>query len=75
MIRFAREYGASPILQQPVAKLDGTDNLAGKVPHAVAQPLETKDIAIGQQHVTQIPWGHNILLMEKIKAELGGDWE
>jgi hypothetical protein len=25
MIRFAREYGAPPILQQPVAKLDSTD--------------------------------------------------
>jgi len=37
MIRFAREYGPSPILQQPVA---------------------------------QIPWGHNILLMEKVKSSL-----
>jgi len=25
MIRFAREYGAPPILQQPVAKLESTD--------------------------------------------------
>ena len=25
MIRFAREYGAPPILQQPVAKLESTE--------------------------------------------------
>jgi len=53
MIRFAREYGVSPILQQPVAKLGGTDNRAEKVPQSVAQPFETKDIAIGQQTVGQ----------------------
>ena len=67
MIRFAREYGASPILQQPVAKLGGTDNQMGKVPQAVAQALETKDFSTVQQPVAQIPWGHNILLMEKVK--------
>jgi predicted nuclease of restriction endonuclease-like (RecB) superfamily len=67
MIRFAREYGASPILQQPVAKLGGTGNQGGKVPQAVAQPLATHDTAISQQPVGQIPWGHNILLMEKVK--------
>ena len=46
MIRFARKYGASPILQQAVAKLDGMGNPGGNVPPAVAQPLFTKDIAI-----------------------------
>lgn len=67
MIRFAREYVPSPTLQQPVAKLGGTDNQIGKVPLAVAQLLETKEFSIVQQAVAQIPWGHNILLMEKVK--------
>ncbi len=67
MIRFAREYGASPILQQPVAKLGGTGNQVEKVPQAVAQPPGTNGVGIGQQPVGQIPWGHNILLMEKVK--------
>lgn len=47
MIRLVREYGATSILQQPVAKLESSE----KVP----------------QLVTQIPWGHNIMLMEKVK--------
>jgi len=42
-------------------------NQGTKVPQAVAQPFATKDIAISQQLVGQIPWGHNILLMEKVK--------
>lgn len=67
MIRFAREYGPPPTLQQPVAKLGGTDNQRGKVQQAVAQLLETKEFSIVQQAVAQIPWGHNILLMEKVK--------
>ncbi len=67
MIRFAREYAAPPTLQQLVAKLSGTDNRIGKVPQAVAQLLETNDFSIVQAPVAQIPWGHNILLMEKVK--------
>jgi len=67
MIRFAREYGASLILQQPVAKLDGTNNLMEKAPQAGVPTLEAKASSIGQQPVAQIPWGHNILLMEKVK--------
>ncbi len=67
MIRFALEYGVSPILQQPVAKLDGTGNQGLKMPQAVAQSPETKEISIMQRLAAQIPWGHNILLLEKIK--------
>lgn len=52
MIRFAREYGAPPILQQPVAKLPENSSLT---------PMDITDL------VTRIPWGHNVLLMEKIK--------
>ncbi|MFH2093380.1 MAG: PDDEXK nuclease domain-containing protein [Pseudomonadota bacterium] len=67
MIRFAREYGTFSILQQSVAKLDTIDKRMEKTPQVVAQKPEIKDIAICQQIVGQIPWGHNILLMEKVK--------
>lgn len=71
MIRFAREYGILPILQQPVAKLGGMGDQGGKVPQTVAQTVAqsagTNDVEIDQQPVGQIPWGHNILLMEKVK--------
>jgi len=52
MIRFAREYGSAPILQQPVAKLR-----LGKIMDTIKVP----------QLVAKIPWGHNVLLMEKVK--------
>lgn len=60
MIRLAREYGTTLILQQPVAKL-AEDN---KVPQPAAQ---TDAQTILQQLAAKIPWGHNILLMEKVK--------
>lgn len=60
MIRLVREYGFTPILQQPVAKLDASE----KVPQSVAQMVPS---AILPQLVAKIPWGHNILLMEKVK--------
>ena len=42
-------------------------NQVGKVPQTVEQSAGTNDVGIGQQPVGQIPWGHNILLMEKVK--------
>ncbi len=74
MIRFAREYGIQPILQQPVAKLSGTDISMEKVPQSVAQNLKTNSLLILQQLVAQIPWGHNILLMEKVKNLPAHHW-
>ena len=60
MIRFAREYDTSVILQQPVAKLpvptNDTENL-----------VQTGAPTIVPELLARIPWGHNILLMEKIK--------
>jgi len=76
MIRFAREYDPSSILQRSVAKL---------VPQPVApigQPkIEASEISqqpaaklaaptilpIVQRSVAQLPWGINITLMEKVK--------
>ncbi len=67
MIRFAHEYGASPILQQPVAKLPGASAKSEKVPQPVAQ-MPLNDLSTNlQQLVAKIPWGHNIMLMEKVK--------
>jgi len=67
MIRFAREYGTFSILQQPVAKSGRADNKMETMPQTVTQVPGTNDIAIGRQLVEQIPWGHNILLIEKVK--------
>lgn len=67
MIRLVREYGPQPILQQTVAKLAGTGNPMEKVPQPVAQIPETDSLPILQRLVAQIPWGHNILLMERVK--------
>lgn len=52
MLRFAQEYPESSILQQPVAKLES---------------IENESNVILQQLVAKLPWGHNILLMEKVK--------
>ncbi|HKZ17875.1 MAG TPA: DUF1016 N-terminal domain-containing protein [Geobacteraceae bacterium] len=51
MLRFYREYPDSSL----------------KVPQPVAQ-MPTNDLSANLQHlVAKIPWGHNILLMEKVK--------
>lgn len=61
MVSFYRAYpDDSLILPQAVAKL-ASEN---KVPQLVAQ-MDTS--AILQQLAAKIPWGHNILLMEKVK--------
>jgi len=66
MIRFAKEYGEPLILQQAVAKLSKGQN-AEKVPQTVAQLQQKEVLEKLHQTVTRIPWGHNILLMEKLK--------
>ncbi|RZB35063.1 MAG: hypothetical protein SRB1_00831 [Desulfobacteraceae bacterium Eth-SRB1] len=66
MIRFAREYDSHAILQQPVAKL-APDTLSANLPQPVVQLSVHKNSENLQQLVAKIPWGHHILLMEKIK--------
>jgi predicted nuclease of restriction endonuclease-like (RecB) superfamily len=62
MVQFYREYPSLyadlSIGQQPVAQLPG---------HGV--PSE-----FGQQAVAQIPWGHNVLLMQKVKDHHARQW-
>jgi predicted nuclease of restriction endonuclease-like (RecB) superfamily len=60
MIRFAREYDVSVILQQPVAKLVESVESSAIIPQSSC-PRIVRDL------LAQIPWGHNILLMEKFK--------
>ncbi|KAB2836805.1 MAG: DUF1016 domain-containing protein [Candidatus Brocadia sp.] len=68
MIRLAREYGDPAILQQAVAKLQQPENKdVLKVPQAVDQLTINEHSVIVQRLVSQIPWGHNILLMERVK--------
>ena len=66
MIQFAREYDSSVNLQQPVAKLL-TNVPSEKAPQAVARLTSGNHFENLQQLLVKIPWGHHILLMEKIK--------
>lgn len=67
MIRFAREYGPPQILQQPVAKLFPPEKkIHEMMPQAGAQLAEAEQANL-QQLVAQLPWGHNILLIQKVK--------
>lgn len=67
MLAFFREYPGLGIVPQPVAQLDSTENMIEKVPQPAAQLLDKNDFPILQRLVAQIPWGHNILLIEKVK--------
>lgn len=69
MLRFYREYSNSlSIGPQAVAQLQLIENTCFlKVPQSVAQLSENETRNILQRLVAQIPWGHNILLMEKVK--------
>jgi len=69
MIAFYRAYPAlGPILPQAVAKIQPPDNNEDiKVPQAVAKISGEDAQSILQQLVAKILWGHNILLMEKVK--------
>ena len=61
MLAFYKEYQADTILPQLVAKLQETQNLQQGVtnlPHLV----------------TSVPWGHHILLMEKVKDKAVRHW-
>ncbi len=67
MVRFFREYGESPILQQAVAKLPESST-KDETFFQSGEKTAPKDNHLKlQQHVAKIPWGHNILLMEKVK--------
>jgi len=63
MLAFAREYGPPPILQQAVAKIT-TESMT----QPVSQIRILKDKPVALEYIlTYLPWGHNILLLEKVK--------
>lgn len=75
MIAFYREYSEqNPILPQVVAKLDiskldfnSSKKKAKNLPQPVAKTKNNVILVILQNFIAKIPWGHNILLMEKVK--------
>lgn len=71
MLAFAREYGLPPILQQPVAKL-----ISEKfVPKTTAKfPIAKTDPWMLEALLPVLPWGHNILLIEKVKERTPRLW-
>lgn len=62
MLAFYREYRALEFVPQPVAQIDP----AGKAPQAAA--------LFSPELVMAIPWGHHLLLMEKIKDSPTRRW-
>ncbi len=63
MIHFAQEYGKPVILQQPVAKISSANKSKTQ-----KTAFREEEIAENLQHfVAKIPWGHNLLLMQKVK--------
>lgn len=62
MIRFVREYGPRPIVRQAVAQLQPSEILP-----TAENLVAPDDFAIVQQLVAQLPWGHNVILLDKVK--------
>ncbi len=66
MLAFYKEYQNDTILPQSVAKLQATENEQNaNSPQAVANL---------QRLVAKLPWGHNILLIEKVKDKNARLW-
>ncbi|MDI1312629.1 PDDEXK nuclease domain-containing protein [Prosthecobacter sp.] len=70
MIRFAREYGAPPILQQPAAKIvqQSTAQLQSvdfETIELLQQPAAP--FALPLKVILGLPWFHHVILIQKIK--------
>jgi predicted nuclease of restriction endonuclease-like (RecB) superfamily len=76
MLRFYREYPDTLLkVSQPVAQLQPAKNEElVKVPQPVAQMLPNELSTNLQQLVAKNPWGHNILLVEKVKNQSTRLW-
>ena len=68
MVRFFREYSdLATIVPQAAALLQSVDTQPTEhVPQPVAQTKTLFSLPMVQRSVAQLPWGHNILLFEKI---------
>jgi predicted nuclease of restriction endonuclease-like (RecB) superfamily len=89
MVQFFDEYPALFVIsQQPVAKLNdqGMPNPIGQPPVAqlanreatgqISQPAVAKlpGASIAVSPIAAIPWGHNILLIQRVKDRATRDW-
>lgn len=59
-----------PILRQPVAELSQPSNR----PQAVAKSEPAEEIVILRQLVAEIPWGHHLLILNKLTAPAARLW-
>jgi len=64
MVQFAREYGDPTIAMQLDNSSSGDD----------FQVIKLDDLSILQQLAAKLPWGHNILLLERVKALATRRW-
>ena len=78
MLRFAREYGLSAKVQQPVALLAGANSPLrpdiSKSTAVVKLPPVAPLTPIVQQAVAQLPWGHHLVLLERVKNRAAREW-
>jgi predicted nuclease of restriction endonuclease-like (RecB) superfamily len=70
MIRFAREYGAPAILQQPAALLP-EGSATPIVPQAAAQLIASE---IVQPAVAKLPWAHHVTLLDRVRDRATRIW-
>ena len=66
MKRLFSTYANTAIWQQAVAKLPATGLLASKRQQAVAKLGESEVVEKLQQLVAEVPWGHNLLILNKL---------
>ncbi len=77
MLRFAREHGLPPKVQQPVALLSaGVSPVETSIVPQPAAQLErpAASAVIVQQPAALLPWGHHLVLMEKVKDRAARAW-
>jgi len=74
MIQFYNEYGLDKTIgKRAVSQLQGSTSI-GKQPVSQLKNTDHVKAELMKQRVSQIPWGHNILLMQKIKDKEIRSW-
>jgi len=69
-VRETGRRGANPILQQPAAELGE----ASIWPQAVAKLKDDNSIQFLQQLVAEIPWGHHLVMLDKLSVPAARLW-
>jgi predicted nuclease of restriction endonuclease-like (RecB) superfamily len=70
VVRETSRKSQRPILRQPVAELSQPSNR----PQAVAKLEPAEEIVILRQLVAEIPWGHHLLILNKLSAPAARLW-